>query len=145
MHSIRTIILLSVVLSLAACKKETSSTSTNESEAAQGNQALYDSVMAVHDEVMPKMNDIYKLKNQLKKKLSISDSLTNEKKEKIERTISALDSANDGMMIWMREFNPLPDSLGKEEAREYLMREMEKVKKVRKDIYSAIEKANSER
>ena len=30
---------------------------------------LYDSVMLVHDEVMPKMNDIYKLKEELKKRM----------------------------------------------------------------------------
>jgi hypothetical protein len=48
------------------------------------------------------------------------------------------------MMVWMRKFNPLPDSLGEEKAREYLENEMEKIKKVREDVLAAIEKAKTE-
>jgi len=105
------------------------------------NQALYDEVMKVHDEVMPKMNDIYKLKQDLKKILDESKDLTEDKKKEIEATIANLDSASNGMMVWMRQFNPLPDSLGEEKAREYLENEMEKVKKVKEDILEAMEKA----
>ena len=36
----------------------------------EGNQALYDEVMKIHDEVMPKMNDIYKLKEELKNQIA---------------------------------------------------------------------------
>ncbi|HEY3401911.1 MAG TPA: hypothetical protein VGK59_00910, partial [Ohtaekwangia sp.] len=68
------------------------------------NQALYDEVMKVHDEVMPKMNDIYKLKQDLKKKLDESKDLADDKRKEIEATIAQLDSASDGMMVWMREF-----------------------------------------
>ncbi len=112
---------------------------TTESE---GNQALYDEVMKVHDEVMPKMNDIYKLKEELKNKISSTPEMVAEKKKEIEETISKLDSASEGMMIWMRNFNPLPDSLGEEQAREYLENEMEKVKKVKDDILEALENSN---
>lgn len=107
------------------------------------NQALYDEVMKVHDEVMPKMNDIYKLKQELKKQLEESKNLAAEKKQEIENTIAKLDSASDGMMVWMREFDPIPDSLGEERAREYLENEMERVKKVKQDILEAIEKAKN--
>ena len=41
----------------------------HKSEEQSANQGLYDEVMKVHDEVMPKMDDIYKLKEQLKKQL----------------------------------------------------------------------------
>jgi len=105
------------------------------------NQALYDEVMKVHDEVMPKMNDIYKLKQDLKKKLDESKDLTEEKKKEIEATMTKLDSASEGMMVWMRQFNPIPDSVGEEKAREYLENEMEKVKKVKQDILEAMDKA----
>ena len=92
----------------------------------RGNQALYDEVMKVHDEVMPKMNDIYKLKEQLKNKIANTPDMVAEKKQQIEGTISRLDSASEGMMVWMRNFNPLPDSVGEQEARDYLESEMEK-------------------
>lgn len=107
------------------------------------NQALYDEVMKVHDEVMPKMNDIYKLKQDLKKKLDESKDLADDKRKEIEATIAQLDSASDGMMVWMREFNPIPDSVSEERAREYLENEMERVKKVKEDILEAIEEAKT--
>jgi hypothetical protein len=43
----------------------------------------------------------------------------------------------------MRAFDPLPDSLGEEKAREYLETEMEKVKQVRENILEALEKAKA--
>jgi hypothetical protein len=106
-----------------------------------GNQALYDEVMKVHDEVMPKMDNIYKLKGQLKEKIANTPGMADDKKKEIEGIIQQLDSASEGMMIWMRKFNPLPDSTGEEQAKEYLEGEMEKIKKVRDDVRKALEEA----
>ncbi len=108
-----------------------------------GNQALYDEVMKVHDEVMPKMNDIYKLKEQLKDKIANTPDMVAEKKQQIESTISRLDSASEAMMVWMRNFNPLPDSIGEQEASDYLESEMEKIKKVSEDVRKALEDASA--
>jgi hypothetical protein len=47
------------------------------------------------------------------------------------------------MMDWMHGFNPPPDSLGEERAREYLETEMEKIKKVREEVNEAIEKTKA--
>lgn len=109
-----------------------------------GNKALYDEVMKVHDEVMPKMNDIYKIKEQLKNQIANTPDMVDEKEKEIEAVILKLDSASEGMMIWMRNFNPLPDSLGEDQAKEYLENEMEKVKKVKEDVLEALEKAKGE-
>lgn len=106
-----------------------------------GNQALYDEVMKVHDEVMPKMDDIYKIKEELKNQIANTPNMVEDKKKEIEASISKLDSASEGMMIWMRNFNPLPDSLGEQQAKEYLENEMEKVKKVKEDVLEALEDA----
>ncbi|HEX6891387.1 MAG TPA: hypothetical protein VF141_11845 [Chryseolinea sp.] len=106
-----------------------------------GNQALYDEVMKVHDEVMPKMDHMYQLKGQLKEKIDNTPGMADDKKKEIEGKILQLDSASEGMMVWMRQFNPLPDSLGEEQAREYLEGEMEKIKKVRDDVRKALEEA----
>jgi hypothetical protein len=109
-----------------------------------GNQELYDEVMKVHDEVMPKMNDVHSAKMALKEKLeTISDSTSAEKSE-IEGKIARLDSASEGMMVWMRQFNPMPDSVGEDKAREYLEAEMIKVKKVRDDILQALEESKKD-
>ena len=104
-----------------------------------GNEALYNEVMKIHDEVMPKSNDIYTLKQELSKKLAETPAPTEEKKKEIEASIAKLDSADAGMMEWMHKFNPLPDSLGEEKAREYLETEMEKIKGVRENILEALE------
>lgn len=106
-----------------------------------GNQALYDEVMKLHDEVMPKMDDIFRIKEELKNKIANTPDMVEEKKQEIESTISKLDSASEGMMVWMRNFNPLPDSLGEQQAKEYLENEMEKVKKVKEDVLEALENA----
>jgi len=106
-----------------------------------GNQALYDEVMKVHDEVMPKMDDIYKMKEELKNQIANTPDMVEDRKKEIEAAISKLDSASEGMMVWMRNFNPLPDSLGEEQAKEYLENEMEKVKKVKDDVLESLENA----
>ena len=138
--------LLLIVCLMAWCCGQKANDHENHTHIAQdsleatGNQALYDEVMKVHDEVMPKMNDIYKLKEELKEKLAVQKDLTEEKKKGIDATISKLDSASESMMVWMRGFRPLSDSVGEEKAREYLETEMEKVKKVKEEIQEALEK-----
>jgi hypothetical protein len=103
------------------------------------NEALNAEVMKIHDEAMMKMNDIYTLKLALNSKLADSVKLDSAKKDAIKNSISRLDSASEGMMVWMRAFSPQPDSLGAERAREYLETEMEKVKQVREKILEALE------
>jgi hypothetical protein len=135
---------LILIIIVCGCKQksnegENHDHSASDSIETSGNEALYSEVMKVHDEVMPKMNDIYTLKEELKKKLSTEKTLSEEKKKEIDATISKLDSASESMMIWMRGFRPLPDSLGEEKVREYLETEMEKVKNVREEIQEALE------
>ena len=107
------------------------------------NEKLYNEVMAIHDEVMPKMDDIYKLKTALKNQLADTPNMAEQKKKEIELTILQLDSASENMMVWMRSFNPLPDSIGEEKARQYLEEEKEKVKKVKGTMLKAIEEAKN--
>jgi hypothetical protein len=128
---------------LSSCGQKSHDHSMHEAAAADttadgGNDALRDEVMKVHDEVMPKLDDIYQLKEKLKNKVAEAPAMTAEKKKEIEATIAKLDSASEGMMIWMRKFDPMIDSLTTEKKREYLENEMEKVRKVREDIYEAL-------
>jgi len=104
------------------------------------NEALYHQVMDIHDEVMPKMDDLYKLKRDLQEKIESTPDLVAEEKKKLEDRIAHLDSTSQLMMEWMHQFNPLPDSTDQEEAREYLESEMEKIKKVKDAMLEAIEK-----
>ena len=107
------------------------------------NKALYDQVMDIHDEVMPKMEDLYKMKKELMEKIANTPGLPEEKRKEIERIISALDSTNNAMMDWMHNFSPLPDSVDQEKAREYLENEIERIKKVRDRTNEALERAKA--
>lgn len=116
----------------------------SDSEDNNPNTALYNQVMEVHDEIMPKSDEIYRLKKQIQEKIAASPDMALEKKQQLEQVISNLDSASNAMMDWMHKFNPLPDSVDQEQARAYLESEMEKIKKVRDLTYDALEKAKEE-
>jgi high-affinity Fe2+/Pb2+ permease len=142
--------ILSVVVVLAACGQKShehdhehghdhNHEADADSLAQSPNDLLYEEVMKVHDEVMPKMNDIYKLKKELSKK---AETATAAEKKKLEETIAALDSASESMMTWMHEFNPTPDTTGVDATvRQYLESEKAKVEKVKADMLKALEKA----
>jgi archaellum component FlaC len=139
-------ILLLFILGIAllswSCDNKSNDHSSHHDDVEQGgNQELYDDVMDIHDEVMPKMDDIYKLKEKLKNQLTDAPNMAEEKRREIETIISRLEAASEGMMVWMRNFNPLPDSLGEEKARKYLEEQKEKVTKVKEDMLGAIEDA----
>lgn len=112
----------------------------NDNASDNPNEVLYHQVMDIHDEVMPKMDDIYSLKRKLQEKIESTPDLVEEEKKKLQDRIAHLDSASQLMMEWMHQFNPLPDSIDQEEAREYLESEMEKIKKVKESMLEAIEK-----
>jgi hypothetical protein len=149
MHTISRWILSILLVTAISCQqnsKEHDKDHAHDADAADvvetsGNQELYNEVMKIHDEVMPKMNDIHKLKQELKEKLTKAPKLTEAEKMEIDAMIAKLDSAGESMMDWMHKFQPIPDSLGEEKAREYLEGEIEKVKKVRENITEALEKA----
>lgn len=105
---------------------------------------LYDEVMKFHDEGMAKMDEMYTLKQELMKKVADPSGLVREKQAEIESKISQLDSASRAMMVWMRNFRPESDTLDASGYRNYLETELEKVKKVRDDIFAAVERAKEE-
>jgi len=115
-----------------------------ESPINNPNQALYDQVMDIHNEVMPKSDEIYQLKKEIKDKITGTPNLTADKKKQLVQIVAELDSADHSMMDWMHKFKPLPDSANQELAREYLENEMERIKTVRELINGSIQKAKEE-
>jgi hypothetical protein len=131
---------LSTLLLLSVCKpKEANETIASDPVDSSPNKILEGEVMKIHDEVMPKINNIYVEKTRLSSKL---DSVPAEKKKEIEVVILELDSAMNGMYVWMREFKPESHAETEEDGRKYLESEMNKVKKVKSDIASSLEKAS---
>jgi regulator of replication initiation timing len=101
-------------------------------------KSLYDQVMDIHDEVMPSMGELNRLKRELKDKVENSPNLVEEKRKEIEETILTIESASKSMMVWMREFNP-EDYQG-EELTKYLQSEKKRVQQVKETMLDAIVK-----
>jgi hypothetical protein len=127
-----------IALLAAGCGKSTSDDQAGE-VAVTDEDELYQKVMAIHDEVMPKMNDIHKLKKQLEEEIKNSPDLVEERKQQIESRIKQLNEANENMMQWMRQFNPEDYKADKEEYLNYLNEELKSVKKVKEDMLKALE------
>lgn len=116
------------------CKEEKKETSPSQME----------QVMAIHDEVMPKMGQLGKLVGQLK---PMADSLGTDSPQA--KAMRDLQDANKSMMDWMQGFGERfePEEImdGKElsdEKKQWLNEEEEKVKEVKEKINSSI--ANAE-
>lgn len=126
-------IILVAILSIAlftSCKNATDKNDSNTTS------TLYDDVMAVHDEVMPKMGTIHNYKKELQ---AITDTLSNpEVSAKLTESIIQLKEADDAMMSWMANF-----VAPKEEPKrtEYLNKEMTSIKEVKSKMLAAIKNA----
>lgn len=96
---------------------------------------LYNKVMDVHDEVMPKMDDIYKHKKEFQDKLATKPADSLEIRQKITR----LDSADHMMMDWMHQFNPPDVKANDDEAEKYLEDQLIKVNAMKDYVLKALD------
>lgn len=143
--TMKNLLYILALVALVSCGKSGEHQHDAATESAQSdnpNKVLLDQIMDIHDEVMPKMQDIYTLKQSLQDKASAAGISADEKKS-LENMMASLDSANTAMMDWMHKFQPLPDSADQEKAREYLESEMERVMKVRDLTNETLEKAKA--
>lgn len=146
MKSIAKLLFLGFIIITTSCYKSgRHEHAHDEMPSNNPNQALYEEVMSIHDDVMPKADDIYQLKKELQEKIKSTD-LTTEKKKEFEQAIHELDSADHSMMNWMHKFKYFPeaDTINIEANREYLEDELEKIKNVRELILNSIQKAKDE-
>jgi len=95
--------------------------------------------MEVHDEVMPKMKDMYRLKKQLKKKAKTD--IPQDIADKIKVANETLERADDAMMDWMADYDKPKE--GAEGAMTYLKDQMTKIEIVKEEMLSAIENAQN--
>lgn len=109
-------------------------------EESESKKNLYDQVMEIHDEVMPSMGELNRLKRELKRKIEESPDLVEAKRLEIEQTILLIDSASRSMMVWMREFNPEDYEQDATAYQEYLEEEMKRVQQVKEIMFEALEK-----
>lgn len=108
-------------------------------------------VFALHDEVMPKMDDVMKLRKQLKQRIAALDSVkatgsataalrTNEEKEQALLLSRNLNNADSLMMGWMSHYNgDTLVQLSSEEALKYLTEQKDQIIDVNTKVNSSIE------
>ena len=118
---------ISIIASLTACQKN----------AEDKQKVMIDEVMAIHDEVMPKMDDLMTLKGSLDSAIKVSPDSA-----KAKQLYAALDSADNQMMDWMQAYNP-DQVKGKsdEEVSKYYAEEKTKISSVKELTNKSIEEA----
>lgn len=110
----------------------------------QAQDALRDEVFAIHDEVMPKMADLNRLKARMVEAKTDTLKLDSLAETQVDAVISQLEQAEEGMMGWMNNFKgpeKLRDTQLPEEILKYLEEEKAKISKVREDMLNSISAA----
>ncbi len=113
----------------------------------ESNEELKDEVIAIHDEVMPKMGELKTMRKgilEISESLHQEDSVSNaEKIRNLESLAERMDKAFDGMFVWMRQYKAGSEDMSEKEYREYLLDQKEKVEKVNADIKATMNEARS--
>lgn len=103
-------------------------------------QAIYDEIMEVHDEMMPKMEDLMNLKGELMEKNATLEEAGLETDGTIfTSTIEMIESADESMMDWMRNFEPMNDGQSHEEIMEYYTLQKSKMDSVKLIMQNALD------
>lgn len=107
-------------------------------------------IMDIHDELMPKMDNIHNLKKELQDNRGYltSDSVASGtpalSTADLDSLAQALENADESMMSWMRNYNRFDDpEFSHEEQMEYLQKEKEKIETVRLKMISSIKEAEN--
>ncbi|NJN25250.1 MAG: hypothetical protein HC819_04360 [Cyclobacteriaceae bacterium] len=95
-------------------------------------EALYDHVIAAHDEIMVKMSDIMKYKKQLNGQIDEwrEDGGDSVKIAKAEAAIADLEESHEEMMNWMRGFDNNFEGKVNEEVMAYLNDQKQRIEAV---------------
>ena len=133
------LLLIGMIISVLfySCKEE------KKADEPDSSTTKMEEVMAIHDQVMPKMSTIGKLVGELKPMVDSTETGL-----EYGKAMNDLQDAHKAMMDWMQGFGSRFDSdeilNGKEltdQKKEWLLEEEEKVKALRDQINSSIENA----
>jgi hypothetical protein len=127
------------VLFLFSCKPSDKAT-----EAGTDPKVLEEQVMAIHDEVMPKLSDIQDLSSQLRKIRAEIPENTQGKvvtPEGMDDIMESLKLADQSMWDWMDQYSKQRDSIPADQLIPFLNRQMELVKTVETNVNTSITNA----
>lgn len=107
-------------------------------------ESLKSEVIGIHDEVMPKMDDIMKLKSKLQQNIDqANDSIDDDSLTTEQNLIINLEKADEDMMVWMRNYDPLMEGMTHEEKVEYLKQTKIDIQMVKQQMLSAISESEA--
>jgi len=112
----------------------------------EANDKLKQEVIGIHDEVMPKMDELKILKKEILQKSEslAADSVANALEiENLKSIAIELDAAFEGMFVWMRQFKSTYDEMSEEEIENYLLDQKVKVQEVNGNIKKSIASAKT--
>lgn len=146
----KNVVLLSgIILMMAACADESSGDRKDgySEKAKTTEDSLFQEVMDGHDKAMAKMGKIAGYRKQVTQQLDSLKKVKSGSKKELNRSLeelqASLKSAEDGMNVWMQEFQIDSAQDDAQRRLKYLSDEKVKVEKVRDDIFSALERADS--
>ena len=142
-------------VAVSGCKNEPANTSTDATtehmheHTASGvdnsQPPLFNEIMKVHDEVMPKMKDIEELKENLRMKIDTIDlNMPSSKYRKdFKYALAELNRADDMMTDWMHNFKDGYDSIQSAEGKnDFLEMERAKIEQVKIKMETSIKIAS---
>ncbi|MBN7811148.1 hypothetical protein J0A68_09280 [Algoriphagus sp. H41] len=102
-------------------------------------------VMAVHDEVMPKLGQLKSFEKRASQKAEelAMDSTNMDRVKQLELLAVELDQAYEDMFVWMRQYEIEDEGKTPEEVKRYLEEQMVLVTKVNKSIKDVLAKSDS--
>ena len=128
---------LTIIIYISGCSSTTSDQDCTTDECLK--KQAYDNVIAVHDEVMPKMSYVSELKGKIEQRMNATtDSLVIATWQEL---MVNLDVADEAMWVWMRQFNSDLENVNIDEALAYLKSEQENIDYVARKINDAIAEA----
>lgn len=133
-----TLTLLSFSLSFTAC----------DNLEATAEEAAFQTMMDVHDEIMPKMGEVNRLSRELKALEAATDTAKRELMGEIDGAIRALEKADQGMMGWMNlnggnKLKQLQAEKSHDEIMTYIRHEEETIIQVKENILTSIQQAQN--
>lgn len=107
-------------------------------------ESLEQEVLELHDDVMAKMGDLAKFEEALAKQIAdTTSSLDSLGKIELDSTRARVLRAHQGMLNWMRQYNPPAIEKDKEAAQAYFEEQKEKMSRLRDLTNQSIEEAKS--
>lgn len=110
------------------------------------NDKLRAEVIAIHDEVMPKMGQLKSFEKKALQKaeeFAAMDSVDSVKVQEMKVLAGELDQAYEAMFVWMRQYETEDGERSPEEVKTYLDGQMVSVSEVNELMKTALTKADS--